>query len=136
MKILKFFKRKEEKKEEKKVEVVRQPSELEILCGDDKEVYLALRDTLLLKPPSEKFSIEGALEEASQKEKGGDLFGAGLCFLTAGQISLFNGNVEGVKKFFSRCQELTGKKYLILTVPEKAVEVAQAYYQKLLNKTK
>jgi len=135
MKILKFFNRK--KKEEKKVEaVVRQPSELEILCGGDKKVYLALFDTLLLKPPPKEFSIKGALEEARQKEEAGDILGVGLCYLLAGQISLFNGDVEGVKTYFGRYQELTGKKLTILDlgIPERAVEVAKVYYQKLKTK--
>jgi hypothetical protein len=137
MKIRRLLK-KEEKKEERKADVgVKQPSELEIFCGEDKEVYEAFSSALLLNPQLfKKFSIEEVLKEANQKEMDRDFFGAGLCYLFAGQLSLFNGDVEGVKKFFSRCQELTGRNYLILMVVERAVKKAQEYYKILEAKAK
>ena len=155
MKILKFFKRKKEKKEEKKAEVVRQPSELELICGDDHKVYEALERTLLLNIrslSSKEFSIEETLNKARAKEevaraakgeaeKKDLLYDAGLEYHFAGQIALTkialsesNGDIEPVeleplKEFFGKAQELTGRPYPILNILEGAVKKAQEYYQ-------
>jgi len=131
MNILGRSKKKGGKKEEEKVKaVVRQPSLLKVLCGEDKELYNALSYALLINSP-EWILIEEVLEKASKKEEAGDLDGAGLEYRTAGQHSLFTGDVEGVKKYFGKAQELTGKEYLILKMPERAVSKAKEYYQKL-----
>jgi hypothetical protein len=53
----------------------------------------------------------------------------------AGQIALFKGDIEGVKRFFGKAQKLTGKRYLILAVAERAIERAQEYYELLKTKS-
>ncbi len=140
MKILERIKRKkktEEKKKGKEIKAVREPSELEVLCGGDKEVYDALSYTLLLKPPS-GLSMEQILENARRLEESKDLSGAGLQYRSAGQLSLFRGDLKGVREFFTVAQRLTGKEYLILNVNvlEKAVAKAQEYYQIQTGKVK
>ena len=116
----------EEKKEEKVV--ARKPSALELVCGEDKEVYEALKEALPFKRPSDP--VDELLKKASASEEAGDPLGiAGQYYRTLGQISLADGDVEGVKGHFKKAQELTGKTYSILEIPERAIEVAQRYYQ-------
>ena len=139
MKIVKLFHRSRKEKEEKVEIAVQQPSELELICGDDKEVYEALNETLLLNIlslPSREFSMEEALEKAKEKEGSGDLYMAGLEYRMAGQIALFNGDIGRAKEFLGKAQELTGKRYLILAVLDRAVEKARDYYQKKKEENK
>jgi hypothetical protein len=145
MKILKLFHRRKKEEKEKVEVVVRQPPELKLICGDDDEVYKALEETLLLNIlslPSKEFSMEEALERArareeaarAEKEETEDLR-VGLEYRMAGQIALFKGDIEGVKRFFGKAQKLTGKRYLILAVAERAIEKAQEYYELLKTKS-
>ena len=74
--------------------------------------------------------MEDTLGKAKAKEESGNLYMAGLEYRMAGQIALFNDDIERVKEFFGKAQELTGKRYLILAVLDRAVEKARDYYQK------
>ena len=147
MKILRLFHKKA--KEEKKEKVVVKPTELQVICGDDNEVYQALEKTLLsniLSRPSGEYSIEETLKRAKAKEEAARtegektkkedlLYNAGLEWHLAGQIALFNaalfnGDIKSVKEFFGKAKELTGKPYPILAILERAVEKARDFYQK------
>ena len=97
---------------EKKVE----RTSLELICADDPEAYEVLRDTMLFNPRLIKESIE----EAAKKRD----------FFTAGQLALYAGDVEKVKKYF----ELSGRKLKILEIPERAVKKAQQYYAEQTKK--
>lgn len=136
MKILSILKklrpRKKEKIEEKKEEkvVTRKPSLLKRVCDGDEEAYEALREALAFKRPSDP--VDELLKKASASEEAGDPLGiAGQYYRTLGQISLADGDIEGVKGHFKKAQELTGKRYSILEIPERAVSKAKEYYQKI-----
>ena len=109
-------------------------TELEEICGDDRETYNALKDTMFLDPRKIGTTMEEAEEKAKEFEKSGDRIRARVCYQTAGGLAIYTGNVPKVKQFFSKCKELSpNEDYKILEIPERAVKKAQEYYQKHLK---
>lgn len=133
MGLLDIFKRK--KKEEAKTTVeVKQMTELEQICGDDKETYEALANVMFLDPRKIGASMEEAAENAKKFEKEKDLARARLWYQIAGGLAIYEGNVKKVVEYFSKCEKLSpGSSYPILKNPEKAVAKAQEYYKKFLQ---
>ena len=133
MKILSRFRGK--KKEEKKsLGEAKKPTELEMLCGDDKETYEALLETMFLSPRKIGTPMEEAAENAKKFEKAKDLVKARTWYQIAGGLAIYEGNVKKVIEFFSECQKISpNTKYLILKNPEKAMSKAQEYYKKYLK---
>jgi len=122
------------KKKKVDVETARPMSELEQLCGDEKETYEALVETMFLNPKKIGTSMKEAAENAKKFEKAKDFTKARLWYEIAGGLAIYEGNVKKVVESFSKCQEIyPDKKYLILKNPEKAVAKAQEYYQKYLK---
>lgn len=134
MGLLDFFKKKE-KKEENKIEIESQRSitELEKLCGDDIETYEALLDTMFLDPRKVGVSVKEAAENAKKFEKEKDLIKARVWYQIAGGLAIYEGDVEKVVEYFSKCEKLSGASYPILKNPQKAVAKAQEYYEKFLK---
>lgn len=132
MGLLDFFRR---KKEEAKTatESQRQMTELEKLCGDDKETYEALLDTMFLDPRKIGVSMKEAAENAKKFEKEKDLTRARVWYQIAGGLAIYEGDVEKVVEYFGKCEKLSGASYQILKNPEKAVAKAQEYYEKFLK---
>ncbi len=129
--LLDRFRKKKKKEEETEVEKI---SELEQLCGDDKETYEALFKIIFLDPRKIEASIKEAAKKAGNFEKAKDSLRAKLWYQIAGGLAIYEGDVENVKKYFSKCEELAqGTKYSILKNPEKAVAKAQEYYKKYLK---
>ncbi|MGC8997906.1 MAG: hypothetical protein ACP5JW_00670 [Candidatus Bathyarchaeia archaeon] len=134
MGLLDIFKRK--KKEEAKTTnvEVKQMTELEKLCGDDKETYEALLNTMFLDPRKIGVSMEEAAENAKKFEKEKDFTRAKVWYQIAGGLAIYGGNVKKVVEYFSKCEKLApGASYPILKNPEKAVAKAQEYYKKFLQ---
>ena len=132
MGILDRFRKK--KKGGKPAEEAKKPTELEMLCGDDKETYEALLGTMFLDPRKTRTSMEEAAENAKKFEKAKDFVKARTWYETAGGLAIYKGDVEKVKQFFGKCQELFPKSsYKILVIAERAVAKAQEYYQKYLK---
>jgi len=129
---LSFLKKLIRKKEEKVVTEVKK-TELEELCGDDKETYEALLSTMFLDPREIRTSIGEAEEKAKEFENSGDRLKAVTQYQIAGRLAISEGDVEKVKKFFGKCQELSETDWPILKIPEKAVAKAQEYYKKYLK---
>jgi len=122
------------KKKKPVAEIVRPITDLEQLCGDDKETYEALIDTMFLNPKKIGTSMKEAAENAKKFEKERDFVKAKLWYEIAGGLAIYEGNVKKVLEYFSKCEEISpGKKYRILKNPEKAVAKAQEYYQKYLK---
>jgi len=123
------------KKKEEKIEEVKEIiTDLEKLCGDDKEVYEALFNTMYLDPRKIGTSMEEAEKKAKEFEKSGDLVRARIQYQIAGGLAIYEGNVKKVVNFFSECQKISpNTSYSILKNPEKAVAKAQEYYQKYLK---
>jgi len=134
---LSFLKKLIRKKKEGKIAApkeVKKPTDLELICGDDKEVYEALYDTMPPDPRRSNVSMEEAAREAEDFEKSGDALRARASYHIAGGLAIFRGDVEKVKQYFGKCKELSpGRNYKILENPEKAVQKAQEYYKKYLK---
>ncbi|MEM1540086.1 MAG: hypothetical protein QXJ07_01715 [Candidatus Bathyarchaeia archaeon] len=135
MGLLNFLKgrKKEEAKVSAKTEPQRQITELEQLCGDDKETYEALLNTMFLDPRKIGVSMKEAEENARKFEKEKDLTRARVWYQIAGGLAIYEGNVEKVIEYFSKCEKLSGVSYPILKNPEKAVAKAREYYEKFLK---
>jgi len=115
-----------------KTEQQRQITELEQLCGDDKETYEALLNTMFLDPRKVGVTMKEAAENAKKFEKENDLVRAKVWYQIAGGLAIYEGDVEKVVEYFSKCEKLSGVSYPILKNPEKAVAKAQEYYKKYL----
>jgi len=125
-------KKKTEKKVEAKVEIKK--TELEEICGEEKEVYEALQNTMYLDPRKIPTKMEEAAQKAKESEKAGDLLKARFWYETAGGLAIYQGDVKKVIQFFSQCQKLSpNMTYEILKNPEKTVQKAKEYYQKHLK---
>jgi hypothetical protein len=133
MGLLSIFKRR--KKGEVKTTTETIPTtDLEKLCGDDKETYEALFNVMFLDPRKVGVSMEEAAENAKKFEKEKDLTRARLWYHIAGGLAIYEGNVKKVVEYFSKCEKLSpGASYPILKKPEKAVAKAQEYYKKFLQ---
>ena len=124
------------RKKEKIIEVETKKTitELEELCGDDKETYEALRHTMFLDPRKTGTSMKEAAESAKKFEKAKDFVKARTWYEIAGSLAIYEGNVKKVVEFFTECEKISpDMKYAILKNPEKAVEKAQEYYKKYLK---
>jgi hypothetical protein len=121
-----FRKKKDVKASEPKM------SDLEQLCGGDKETYNALSPVLFLDPRKIAVPVKQAADNAKKSEKEKDLVSARMWYEIAGGLAIYEGNVEKVAEYYEGAQRVTGQKYLILENPEKAVAKAQEYYKKYL----
>jgi hypothetical protein len=122
--------RREERKSD--VEHEQKVSELEQLTGNDKETYEALCSTMFLDPRKIEISLKQAADNAEKSEKDGDMARAGMWYEVAGGLAIYEGNVKKVIEHFTDAARVTGRQYVILKNPEKAVAVAQEYYKKVL----
>jgi len=124
------------KKEEKNT-VIEHPkivTELERLCGDDKETLEALFHTMFLDPRKIGASMKEAADNAKKLEKAKDATRARVWYEIAGGLAIYEGNVEKVVEFFSEAEKISPEmKYTILKNPEKAVAKAQEYYKQYLG---
>ncbi|MGQ9531034.1 MAG: hypothetical protein ACUVQW_04255 [Candidatus Bathycorpusculaceae bacterium] len=121
------------KKEEKKTETAKTITELEEICGDDKETYEALHTTMFLDPRKITTSMKEAAENAKKFEKEKDFVKAKTWYQIAGGLAIYEGNVKKVVEYFSECEKISNTKYAILKNPERAVAKAQEYYKKHLK---
>jgi hypothetical protein len=122
------------KKEEKTVaHTSRMMSELEQLCGDDKEAYEALMNTMFLDPRKIGTSMKDAAENAKRLAKERNLGRARIWYDIAGGLAIYQGDVKKVVEFFSESERISGLKYPILKDTEKAIAIAQEYYKKHLK---
>jgi hypothetical protein len=125
-------KKAEETREEAKT--AKQLDELEQLCGDDKETYEALVDTMFLDPRKITISMKEATDDAKRFEKAGDLVRARISYEIAGGLAIYEGDAQKVTEYFGKCQRiLPDAKYRIMKNPGKAVSIAQEYYRKYLK---
>ena len=133
--------RKKKKEEEKTEEVKEIITDLEKLCGNDRETYEALLNTMLLDPRRIGTSMEDTAKKAEELEKiwqsnkrESDRIEARKWYQTAGGLAIYGGNVAKVKQYFGKCKKLfPNTDYPILEIPERAVKKAQEYYQKYLK---
>jgi len=82
IKILERFKRKKEETKIVKKEEIKK-TELEILCGKEKEVYKALSNTMFLDPRKVGISLKEAIKKAKELERSGNLIRAKVYYQIA-----------------------------------------------------
>jgi hypothetical protein len=126
-----FRKKKKTNIETTKTKII---SELEQLCGDDKDTYEALFHTMFLDPRKVGTSMKEAADNAKKFEKAKDFVRARTWYEIAGSLAIYEGNVKKVVEFFSEIEKISpDTKYTILKNPEKAVAKAQEYYKQYLK---
>jgi hypothetical protein len=109
-------------------------TDLQEVCGDDKQVYEALFETMYLDPRKIRMTIDQAVEKAKEFEKEKNAHRARVYYDIAGGLAIYEGNVTKVKQLFSKSAKLNPDyPYPILTVPEKAVDKAREFYEKHLK---
>jgi len=124
------------KKKKTNVETTKTISKLKQLCGDDKETYEALFNTMFLDPKKVGTSMKEAADNAKKFEKEKDFVRAKTWYEIAGGLAIYEGNVKKVVEFFSEIERISpDTKYTILKNPEKAVAKAQEYYKQYLEPT-
>jgi hypothetical protein len=123
------------KKEEKTAvaHTSRAMSELEQLCGDDKQAYEALEHTMFLDPRKIGTSTKEAAENAKRFAKERNLGRARIWYDIAGGLAIYEGDAKKVIEFFAESEKISGLKYPILKDTEKAIAKAQEYYKKHLK---
>ena len=109
-------------------------SDLEEICGDDKEVYEALLETMYLDPRKIKITIDQALEKAKDFEREKNVHRARVMYDIAGGLAIYEGNSVRVKQFFGKSSKLNPDyPYPILNVTERAISRAKEFYEKHLK---
>lgn len=132
--LLDRFRKKKTEEEKVGAETAQRVTELEQLCGDDKETYEALINAMFLDPRKIDMSMKNAVDSAEKLEKTNDFVRATAMYEIAGGLAIYEGDVDKVVEYFSECEKLSpNKKYSILKNPEKAVAVAQEYYKRHLK---
>ncbi|MCW3981302.1 MAG: hypothetical protein NWF11_07495 [Candidatus Bathyarchaeota archaeon] len=125
-------------RKKKEIEVQQQEvsvTDLENICGEDKEVCMALWHTMFLDPRKIGATLVEAAKKAAELEKKKDTKMARTWYHIAGGLALWKGDAEKVKKYFGKCAKLAPEMgyETVLKIPEKAVEKAQEYYKKYLK---
>jgi hypothetical protein len=116
------------------IETVKTTSQLEQLCGGDKETYEALFHTMFLDPRKVGTSMKEAADNAKKFETAKDFIKARMWYEIAGGLAIYEGNVKKVVEFFSEIEKISpATKYTILKNPEKALAKAQEYYKQYLG---
>ncbi len=103
------------------------------MCGADEDMYTALSRLLLLDPKKIVSSMETILSQALDNEIKGNRLKAEVGYRVAGSMSLWKGDAEGVRKYFSKALMFAGEarpEYRSLTSKsDQAVAIALKYYE-------
>ena len=134
-------KRKEREEKAKMKELMKKlrKSKLEEICGEDKELYEVLSNTLLLNPSQLKNEgIESLLEKAKNYERSNEEGRARIAYHAAGGLALYLGDLGLVRECFKKCEEKSSSKmreiYKFFSNEEnakRALKIAQEYYKKV-----
>ena len=106
---------------------------LEELCGGNEELYRALSSLMFLDPKKILTSFDNVLKEAREFEEKGNILRAEVSYRVAGGISLYKGDVEAVKTYFSKAASVAGNSHpeykTIARLAGEATSVARKYYE-------
>jgi hypothetical protein len=110
-------------------------TDLEKICGGDKEVCEALRHTMFYDPRKIPTSLDDAAKKAVDLERKGDKQQARVWYHIAGGLALWKGDVAKVKQYFDKCADIAPEMNykMIVKIPEKAAEKAQEFYKEHLK---
>ncbi|MGQ9565122.1 MAG: hypothetical protein ACUVT5_01055 [Candidatus Bathyarchaeales archaeon] len=107
---------------------------LEDLCGEEKDVYEALKETMYLDPRKIRMTIDDAERKAKEFEKERNFHKARIYYDIAGGLAIYEGNAAKVKLFFSKSAKLNPDyPYPIINMPERAIAKAKEFYEKHLK---
>lgn len=116
--------------------VKKEPSELKQICIEygEEDLYEDLSHSVYLNPRG-RGTYEEAMKKAEKEvETRGNTLKTKANFQHAGALAMYEGNVAGVKEAFDIAAESPGRKYeRIRENPEKAVEIVQEYYRRVLK---
>lgn len=108
-------------------------SQLKELCGSDNELYVALSHLLLLDPKKIQTPLGNFVDEARDFEVKGNPLRAEVAYRIAGGVSLYKGDVEGVRTYFSKAASASGDsrpEYRVMAKrADEAVSVARKFYE-------
>ena len=130
MRILENFLLKQKKRGKRNVSP---EAALQLVCGKDKEMYEALRNTVLPNAPSPFLPLQELIEKANENRDAGDKHHEKIWTLLVARHFLYLGDLENVKDWFGRYEELTGKRLVILRGLE---EQSGRDIKKIFSKTK
>ncbi len=103
------------------------------LSGSDEEMYSALSRLLFLDPKKIVSPIEKVLSEAQDYEMKGNRLKAEVGYRVAGCMSLWKGDAEGVRNYFTKASVFAGDarpEYRVITKrSDEAVAIARKYYE-------
>ncbi len=113
--------------------VVTISSRLRELCSGDEDMYSALSRLMFLDPRKIVSPLESVLSEAQEYESKGNNVRAEVGYRIAGGISLWKGDAEGVRKYFTKASMFSGEarpEYKTLAKrADDAVSIARKYYE-------
>ncbi len=108
-------------------------SRLQDLCGGNEELYRALSNLMFLDPKKITSPLESVLNEARDFEVKGNNMRAEVGYRIAGGVSLYKGDLEGVRTHFAKAASLAGDSHpeyrTIAKRADEAVTVARKYYE-------
>jgi hypothetical protein len=110
----------------------RKLTELEQICGSDKDAYEALRRVMFLDPRKIDVPAKQAVDNAKKAEKEKDMSKARMWYEVAGGVAIYEGDVKKVVEYFGQAERVSGEKYPILNNADRAVTKAQEYYKQHL----
>ena len=103
------------------------------LCGADEDMYVALSRLLFLDPRKIVSPLETILNEAQDYEMKGNRLKAEVGYRVAGSLSLWKGDAEGVRKYFTKASTFAGEaraEYKSITKKsDEAVAISRKYYE-------
>ena len=106
---------------------------LQELCGGDNELYRALSNLMFLDPKKITMSLENILNEAHDFELKGNNIRAEVGYRIAGGVSLYKGDLEGVRTYFSKASSFARDSHpeygTLAKRADEAVSVARKYYE-------
>lgn len=109
-------------------------TDLQEVCGDDKQIYEALFETMYLDPRKIRYTIDQAVEMAKDFERQKNAHRARVFYDIAGGLAIYKGDVAQVRLFFGKSAKLNPDyPYPILNITERAVAKAKEFYEKHLT---
>jgi len=105
---------------------------LKELCGGDGDFYKAMSRLMFLDPKKITTPLDRLLSEAQSFEAQGNKLRAEVGYRIAGGISLFKGDLDGMRKYFEKAALFAGDSHpeyqVILKRSDEAVNIARKYY--------
>jgi len=105
---------------------------LKELCGGDGDLYRAMSRLMFLDPKKITTPLDRVLAETQTFEAQGNKLRAEVGYRIAGGISLYRGDLDGVKKYFEKAASFAGDSHpeyqVILKRSDETVSIARKYY--------